>query len=194
MYCDKSIHFYLNQENYIECPFCDEKIQNFNPIKYTCCDNMNIINDDLLSIYKGHICLICENCASIHGYQPSKEYIDFYANRYRMRRKSVYNRKYHLENKIINLVRLHNTQISYSDQKKIFDIFEKIGRILPIINNGTRKRMIKIDFILNELFCLLNINIKIPRKESKKAFLYNKKYWDRINSLIGKEIQSILVR
>ena len=186
MYCNKSIHFYLNQENYIECPFCYEIMQNPNPQTYKCCDDTNITHYDSY--------LTCENCASIHGYQPSKEYIDFYENRYRIKRKSVYNRKYHLENKIINLVQLNNTQISYSDEKKIFDIFKKIDRILPIINNETRKRMIKIDFILNELFCLLNINIKIPRKESKKAFLYNKKYWDRINSLIGKEIQSILVR
>ena len=186
MYCNESIHFHLKKENHIECPFCDEKIQNPNTQTYKCCDDTNTTNCDS--------CLICENCASVHGYQPAKEYIDFYENRYRMKRKSVYNRKYHLQNKIMSLVELNNTHISYSKQQKILDIFKKIDQILPIVNNKTRKRMIKIDFILNKLFHLLNINIKISKKESKQAFLYNEKYWNRINSLIGKEIQSILVR
>ena len=186
MYCDKSVHFYLNQENYIERPFCYKQIQNSNPIKSTCCNNMEITNNGS--------CFICKQCSSVHGYQTARGYIDFYENRYRIKRKSVYNRKYHLQNKIISLVELNNIQISYSDQQKILDIFKTIDKILPIVNNKTRKRMIKIDFILNKLFHLLNINIKISQKESKNTSLYNEKYWDQINSLIGDEIQAILYR
>lgn len=186
MYCNKFIHFHLKEENFIECPFCYEIIQNSNPQTYKCCDDTNITNDAS--------CLICKNCASVHGYQPVKEYIDFYENRYRIKRKSVYNRKYQLQNKIRSLVELNNIQISYSDQQKILDIFKTIDKILPIVNNKTRKRMIKIDFILNKLFHLLNINIKISQKESKDTLLCNEKYWDQINSLIGEEIQSILDR
>ena len=186
MYCDKSVHFYLNQENYIERPFCYKQIQNSNPIKSTCCNNMEITNNGS--------CFICKQCSSVHGYQTARGYIDFYENRYRIKRKSVYNRKYHLQNKIRSLVELNNIQISYSDQQKILDIFKTIDKILPIVNNKTRKRMIKIDFILNKLFHLLNINIKISQKESKNTSLYNEKYWDQINSLIGDEIQAILYR
>ena len=186
MYCNESIHLYLHEDGYIDCPFCYEIMQNPNPQTYKCCDDTDITNYDL--------CLICKNCASVHGYQLSKEYIDFYEKRYRIKRKSVYNRKYHLQNKIINICILNNTHISYINKQKILDIFKKIDQILPIVNNKTRKRMIKIDFILNKLFHLLNMNIKISQKESKKAFLYNEKYWNQINSLIGKEIQSILVR
>lgn len=186
MYCDKSVHFYLKQENYIECPFCYKQIQNSNPIKSTCCNNMEITNNSS--------CFICKQCASVHEYQTAREYIDFYENRYRIKRKSVYNRKYHLQNKIRSLVELNNIQISYGDQQKILDIFKTIDKILPIVNNKTRKRMIKIDFILNKLFHLLNINIKISQKESKDTSLCNEKYWDQINSLIGDEIQANLYR
>lgn len=157
MYCDKSVHFYLNQENYIECPFCYKQIQNSNPIKSTCCNNMEITNNGS--------CFICKQCSSVHGYQTAREYIDFYENRYRIKRKSVYNRKYHLQNKIISLVELNNIQIPYHTHKKIFDIFAVIDRVLPMVNNKTRKRLIKIDFILNKLFFLLNFKLKIPQKD-----------------------------
>ena len=54
--------------------------------------------------------------------------------------------------------------------------------------------MIKIDFILNKLFQLLNIDIQIPQKDSKQTLLYNQNYWEKINSLIGDKIQAILDR
>lgn len=186
MYCDKSVHFYLTQENYIECPFCYKQIQNSNPIKSTCCDNTNITNDAS--------CLICKNCASVHGYQPVKEYIDFYENRYRIKRKSVYNRKYHLQNRIRTLCVENNVQISYHKQQKMLQIFEKIDNILSIVNNNLRKRMIKIDCILKILFEYLGIKIEITQSSSNKTSVYNKQYWEKINSLIGDKIQAILDR
>ena len=194
MYCNESIHFGLIDLNHIECPFCDEKIQNFNPIKYTCCDNMNIIKDDLWSKYNKYKFLICEQCGSVHGYGLASEYIDFYENRHIFHRKSIYNRKYHLQNKIWDLTQMYNADISYKQNQQILDIFTKIDKVLPIVNNGLRKRMIKIDFILNKLFDKLKIPVKIPQNDSKKLSLYNEQYWNKINSLIGKEIQSILVR
>ena len=45
--------------------------------------------------------LVCKNCGQLIGYKVVNEYVDFRENLYRMRRKSVYNRKYHLQN-IIN--------------------------------------------------------------------------------------------
>ena len=194
MYCNEFIHLGLIDLDYIQCPFCYEQIQTFNRLKYTCCDNMKIINDYLWSICKGHTCLLCERCGSVHGYETAKEYIDFYEKRYRIRRKSIYNRKYHLQNKIFNLRRIHNVDMSFKQNKQILDIFTKIDIVLPIVNNNTRKRLIKIDFILNKLFSLLNINIQIPQKGLKHTLLYNENYWNKINSLIGEEIQSILDR
>ena len=188
MYCNKSIHFYLDKEFSIECPFCYKRIQHPNPQKYKCCDNMEITNNSS--------CFICKQCASVHGHQTYREYIYFYENLYRIKRKSVYNRKYQLQNKIRTLCYQNNVQISYSNQQKILAIFKQIDEILvlSIVNNKTRKRMIKIDFILNKLFHLLHINIKISQKESKDTLLHNEKYWDKINSWIGNEIQAIFDR
>ena len=186
MYCDKDIHFYLIEYNHVQCPFCYKQIQKYSSKPFKCCFSMNV------NLYDQSF--VCFNCGSVHGYERSVPYIDFYENRYRIKRKSVYNRKYHLQNKIRSLVELNNIKISYSDQQKILDIFKTIDKILPIVNNKTRKRMIKIDFILNKLFHVLNINIKISQKESKNTLLCNEKYWDQINSLIGDEIQAILYR
>lgn len=186
MYCDENLHYYLKEHNYIICPFCLEQIEECHSKPFQCCFSMNV------DLYDHSF--VCFNCGSVHGYEKSLPYIDFYENRYRIKRKSVYNRKYHLQNKIRSLVELNNIQISYSDQQKILDIFETIDKILPIVNNKTRKRMIKIDFILNKLFHLLNINIKISQKESKNTSLCNEKYWEKINSLIGDKIQAIIDR
>ena len=87
MYCNESIHFHFKEASYIECPFCYKQIQNPNPQTYKSCDNMNISNNN---------CLVCKSCGTVKGYKPVKEFIDFYENRYRIKRKSVYHRKYHI--------------------------------------------------------------------------------------------------
>ena len=74
MYCNESIHYALNEDHYVQCPFCYKQIQNSNPIKSTCCNKMDITNNDS--------CLICKNCASVHGYQPAKEYVDFHEKKH----------------------------------------------------------------------------------------------------------------
>lgn len=54
--------------------------------------------------------------------------------------------------------------------------------------------MIKIDCILKILFEYLGIKIEITQSSSNKTSLYNKQYWEKINSLIGDKIQAILDR
>ena len=186
MYCNKDIHYALNENAYVQCPFCYKIIGICNSKKYKCCLVMNV----------GHLnnSFVCLNCASVHGYQRVKEYINFYENRYRIKRKSVYNRKYHLQNRIRTLCVENNVQISYHKQQKILQIFEKIDNILSIVNNNLRKRMIKIDCILKILFEYLGIKIEITQSSSNKTSVYNKQYWEKINSLIGDEIQAILDR
>lgn len=115
MYCNESIHSYLYEELYIDCPFCYKLIQTPNLQIHTCCNNMYIINNEF--------CFICKICGSVYGYQLAREYIDFYENRYRIKRKSVYNRKYHLQNKIMSLCSQYAIQTSYNNEQKILDIF-----------------------------------------------------------------------
>lgn len=61
----------------------------------TCCDNKELINDNEKNV--------CRNCGQVHGYDTVNEFIDFYENMYRIRRKSVYHRKYHIENTLMVL-------------------------------------------------------------------------------------------
>ena len=186
MYCNKSLHYALIEDDYIECPFCYKEIQIYHPKKYKCCLSMDVhhLNNSF----------VCLNCGSLHRYEVSVPYIDFYENRYRIKRKSVYNRKYHLQNRIRTLCVENNVQISYHKRQKILQIFEKIDNILSIVNNNLRKRMIKIDYILKILFEYLGIKIEITQSSSNKTSVYNKQYWEKINSLIGDEIQAILDR
>ena len=50
------------------------------PRRYFYCDSMRLIKDNLL---------VCENCGQVHDYLTADEYIDFYENRYRIKRKSI---------------------------------------------------------------------------------------------------------
>ena len=89
---------------------------------------------------------VCRSCGVVHGYDFANKYIDFYENRSKMVRKSIYHRKYHLCNKVDFLSSKNGVQISLKDKDKIIRIFNEIDKILPQINCD-RKRMINIDFV-----------------------------------------------
>ena len=93
--CNKEIHELLIQEGQVNCVFCDKQIQDpGKPERYFCCDSMRLIKDNLL---------VCKNCGQVHDYLTADEYIDFYENRYRIKRKSVYHRKYHIINTLSDI-------------------------------------------------------------------------------------------
>ena len=88
--CNKKIHELLIQEDYVNCFFCIKQIQDpGKPERYFCCESMRLIKDKLL---------VCKKCGQVHDYLTADEYVDFYENRYRIKRKSVYYRKYHINN------------------------------------------------------------------------------------------------
>ena len=72
---------------------------------------------------------------------------------YKFRRKSVYHRKYHINNDIENVLndscRKYKIQISSKDRAKINSMFKKIEGVLL---NDKRKRSIKFNFIFRKLF------------------------------------------
>ena len=115
------------------------------------------------------------------------EYIDFYDNMYWIRRKSVYHRRYHIQNKIDDISIKNGIQITFRNKAKIYLIFEEIDV------KGTRKRMININFILKQLFKMLNLpyeNIQISK--SKRTLNSYVVYWNEILSLIGDRIRNII--
>ena len=98
--------------------------------------------------------------------------MDFYGNRHRIRKKSVYHRKYHILNVMNDIAQKNYIQIGYYSGENILRIFRLIDQVSLKVNIG-RKRMISINFILKQLFDILGIEYKfIPLKRSKKTFIY----------------------
>ena len=191
MNCNKELHDELKESGDIVCPFCDQKLEDSNEkpqdrlVKYySCCDNQYIINDDGM--------LACLSCGVVQGYNYVKEYVDFYKNRHKFIRKSVYHREYHINNILLDIKQKYNIIILNCQKHKIDAIYVEIGKVLNEVN-GTRKRMISVNFIMRKIFKMMGIPYKkIPISKSKKTLAFYNKYWASIMSLIGDKIRSIL--
>ena len=185
MYCNSDIHDYL-KESEVVCPFCDEKIEDSNkkPKDDECCDNQEVITTDGMQV--------CRSCGVIQGYTYVKEYVDFYENRHRFIRKSVYNRKYHVNNNILKIQEKYGIELSNSQKNKIESIYVAIGNVINDVN-CTRKRMISVNFIMRKIFKMMGIPYKnIPISKSKKTLAFYDRYWAKIMFLIGDNIKSII--
>ena len=191
MNCNKELHDELKESGDIVCPFCDQKLEDSNEkpldrlVKYElCCDNQYIINDDGM--------LACLSCGVVQGYDYVKEYINFYENIHKFIRKSVYHREYHINNLLLDIEEKYNIKISNCQKQKIDAIYVEIGKVLNEVN-GTRKRMISVNFIMRKIFKMMGIPYKnIPISKSKKTLAFCDKYWKHIMLLIGDEIKSII--
>lgn len=64
-------------------------------------------------------------CCTVNDYEVTSEDIDFHENKYRIVKKSIYQRKYHLENVINDLRSKYNLQISVQNLNKIDNVFKK---------------------------------------------------------------------
>ena len=189
MNCDMELHEGLIELGDVVCPFCKRTLEDEKPrdrsakIKF-CCDCQDIINDNGM--------IVCQSCGIVQGYKIAREYVDFYENRYRMRRKSVYHRKYHLNNILMDFSTKHNMTFSVEQKNKIMRIFSEIGDILPQIN-GERKRMISLNFILRQVSRMMSLPFdKIPISKSKRTLNFYQQYWTRIILLIGDRIKGII--
>ena len=145
-----------NEFDQFACPFCDQElmwVDNETKNVDFCCFQQDIINNNGMNV--------CKNCGSVHYFDNVNNFIDFYENMYKIKRKSVYHRKYHIENVINEL----NIQITRNQMDKIFKVFVETDKILPLINNG-QKRMISINYVLKQLFEMMKLShdtIKIPK-------------------------------
>ena len=135
---------------------------------------------------------VCTNCGSVHGYDYVPEHVDFYENMYKIRRKSVYHRKYHIENVLNSICYRNRMQLTHDQRNRIYEIFAKIDSVLHEINDG-RKRIISIKFILKQLLKMLGLPYKdVDVTKSKKTVRYYEQYWAKVQLLIGDKIQSII--
>ena len=189
MNCDMELHEGLIELGDDVCPFCKRALEDEKPqerlAKFDlCCGCQDIINDNGL--------IVCRSCGIVQGYKTAREYVNFYENRHRMKRKSVYHRKYHLNNILMDIGIKHNITFSYEKKNKIMRIFSEIGDILPQIN-GERKRMISLNFILRQVLRMMDMPFnKIQISESKKTLASCQQYWTQIILLIGDRIKGII--
>ena len=190
MDCEIGIHEAFIELKQNICPFCkqpleDEKKCDIIEEYYLCCDCREIV------INNGYI--VCKNCGIVQGYKTAREYVDFYENRHRMRRKSIYHRKYHLNNILMDIGIKYNITFSVEQKNKIMRIFSEIGKILPQIN-GERKRMISLNFILVQVLKMMDLPFtNIPISKSKRTLNFYQEYWEKIMLLIGDRIKGIIV-
>ena len=186
MNCDSTLHNGLQEIGEIICPCCEFQFNSIKKSKYYlfCCDKQDIINDN------GQI--VCQNCGIVQGFKYTKEYVNFYENIHLFRKKSVYERKYYINNRLLDIQCNYQINLTCQDQIKIKKIFSEIGKIFDKVN-GTRKRMISINFIFHKVLNLMNIPCeKIPISELAKTKAFHEKYWSEIMSLIGDKILAIL--
>ena len=191
MNCNMELHESLIESGDIVCPFCnqnledsDEKPRDRSAKYYLCCDCQDIINDNGM--------FVCRSCGIVQGYKTAREYVNIYENRHRMKRKSVYHRKYHMNNILMDISTKHNITFSVEQKNKIMRIFSEIGKILPQIN-GERKRMISLNFILRQVLRMMGLPFdKIQISRSKKTLASYQQYWTQIILLIGDRIKGII--
>ena len=191
MNCDMELHEGLIELGDVVCPFCkrtledlDEKPQDRLAKYDLCCDCQDIINDNGM--------IVCRSCGIVQGYKMAREYVNFYENRHRMKRKSVYHRKYHLNNILMDIDTKHNITFSFEQKNKIMRIFSEIGKFFHQMN-GERKRMISLNFILRQVLSMMGLPFeKIQISRSKKTLASYQQYWTQIILLIGDRIKGII--
>ena len=184
MSCNFQIHDELKNMMESTCPFCDQQLVEVVKVVEPCCSEQHMETVNGMNI--------CINCGSVHGYDYVKEYFNFYDNMYRIRKKSIYHRKYHIDN-LMNIISFkNNIQVTQKQMNQIHKVFIEIDSVLHEVNDG-RKRMISIKFIMKQLFKMLGLPYKdIQVTKSKRTLKYYKQYWGKVQSLIGDRIQSMI--
>ena len=90
----------------------------FHKVVESCCSEQDIETVNGMNI--------CVNCGLVHGYDYVLEYFNFYDNMHSIRRKSVYHRKYHVENVLDSISFENNVQLTHSQSNKIHKVFVEL--------------------------------------------------------------------
>jgi len=185
MVCNSEIHDELKILKEPICPLCDQLLIEGNKDAEPCCSKQDMSNQNGINV--------CINCGLVHGSIYYNEFIDFYANMDKIRRKSVYHRKYHVENVLNDLCIKNRVQLTSDQRNRIYKVFDIIeSGAIPVVNKG-RKRLISTKFIIKQLFLMMNLPCEfIKISKSKKTLAYYRLYWNEILSLNFGEINRII--
>ena len=140
--CDKTIHDELIYMEESDCPFCSEVLVKGNISSDLCCEKQVLCDIDGI--------LVCISCGMVYECITKCDYIDFYENMFRIRRKSVYIRKYHIEKIVNDLLFGKNVELTHNQRTKVYKIFKLIGLVTNQINEN-RKRIISVKYLLKRI-------------------------------------------
>ena len=102
----------------------------------SCCDNPRVITN----VDTGKV---CANCGTHLGYDFARNYINYHENQWKIRKKSVYDRKYYIKNKLRKL------NLTYKERTLFMTVWDLV---MTYINSWMKehncKRMIKIDYLI----------------------------------------------
>ena len=178
------LHDELKSMGECNCSFCDRLLVEVNKTVESCCSEQDIETVNGMNT--------CINCGSVYGYDYVTDYFNFYDNLHRIRQKSVYHRKYHIDNVMNGVSFKNNIHLTHKERNQIHKVFVEIDSVFHKVNDG-RKRMISIKFIIMQLFKMLGLPYKdINVTKSKRTFTYYKQHWEKVQLLIGNRIQSII--
>ena len=104
MDCDSTLHDELKNMREPACPFCDRLLVEAHKAAELCCSkqDMNDVNGKNT----------CTNCGVVHSDIYVTDKFDFYENLYKIRKKSIYHRKYHIENLLFNISSKNNIELN----------------------------------------------------------------------------------
>lgn len=105
--------------------------------------------------------VVCENCGCHYGYKLA---MPFNSSR---RKRSVYQRKYHLDNTLRNL------NVKFKDKEKITKLFNEI---MNILSKKNMCRSIRFSYIFDKINNILKTNIPVEPIKTKNI----RKKYDRI--------------
>ena len=184
MSCNFVLHDDLKEDEELICPFCDKQLTTLPNTVESCCDEQNMASIKGMNT--------CVNCGLVHGCDYTPDYFNFCDNMHKIQRKSVYHRKYHIENVLDSIFSENYIQLTYHQRERIYNVFVEMDSVLNEVNDG-RKRMISIKYVIKELFKMLGLPYKdINVTKSKRTLTYYKQYWKKVQSLIGDRIQLII--
>ena len=131
MYCEKLHETDLFKKEYKICSFCCVILHNEDDIKTdnddNCCDKKELILVDGFQ-------MACQNCGLVDHVIFKNDYTDFYESMYKIRKKSVYIRKYHFRNVLTDIELKNKFPISEDIINRVCKTFDLISTVLHIIN------------------------------------------------------------
>lgn len=186
MNCHQDLHDGLREDGAISCPFCNNQIAEYQTTEAeSCCENPDVINDSGTRV--------CRFCGQVDGYEEAQDYVNFYDNMFKIRKKSIYQRKYHVENVIADTCSTERFQLSRKEIVIICSIIDKIGLLHHQVMDSRKRIMISVRFILRQVFMMMGLpHEKIKITKSRKTLSSYKRYWSSIIKLIGKDINKII--